>query len=168
MSLFEPIFQALEEAEARYVVVGGVATVLHGYARLTTDVDLIIDLDPTEARKVLGVLTRLGFEPRAPVAAEDFADPEKRESWIRTKHMRVFSLLDRRNPMRAVDLFVEHPINFDALFGRSELVDLDTTVVRIASLDDLILLKRIAGRPQDLLDIEELEQIRDRGARSSE
>jgi hypothetical protein len=44
--LFEPLFAALEAAGARYVVVGGVATVLQGFARLTAGVDLIVDLEP--------------------------------------------------------------------------------------------------------------------------
>ena len=48
MALFEPVFAALEMARARYVVVGGLATVLHGFARLTDDIDLVVDLDPSE------------------------------------------------------------------------------------------------------------------------
>ncbi len=43
MLLYEPLFRALNASEARYVVVGGVATVLHGYARLTADIDLITE-----------------------------------------------------------------------------------------------------------------------------
>ena len=39
MSLFEPIFEALNRQNVRYVVVGGVAVVLHGHARLTADLD---------------------------------------------------------------------------------------------------------------------------------
>ena len=53
MSLFEPIFDALNRARVRYVVVGGFATVLHGHARLTADIDLVIDLSPAEVRKAL-------------------------------------------------------------------------------------------------------------------
>jgi hypothetical protein len=58
MSLFEPIFAALETARVRYVVVGGMATVLHGYARLTADIDLIVDQAPDEARKAIRVRER--------------------------------------------------------------------------------------------------------------
>ncbi len=142
------------------MVVGGVATVLHGYARFTADVDLVIDLDPTEARKVLDVLTRLGLDPRAPVAAADFANPDIRADWVQTKNMQVFSMVDRHNPMRVVDLLVEHPVDFDELWAASKLVQLETTPVRIAGLAHLIELTRLAGRPQDLIDIEKLEEIR--------
>ncbi|MDQ3031572.1 MAG: hypothetical protein M3Y87_04085 [Myxococcota bacterium] len=53
MSSFEPIFRAPDEAGARYVVVGGLAVVLHGYARLTADIDLVVDLAPGEAIKAI-------------------------------------------------------------------------------------------------------------------
>lgn len=160
MSLFEPIIYALENEGVRYVVVGGVATVLHGYARLTADIDLIVDLNPDEARKAIRVLTALGFAPRAPVNAEDYADPNIRRMWFDDKGMRVLSLWDPHHPMREVDLFVENPIDFDLLYERSQLVALATTHVRIASIEDLIQLKRLANRPEDQRDIEALQAIR--------
>lgn len=159
VSLLEPLFDALNRAEVRYVVVGGVATVLHGFARLTADVDLAVDLSPLEAHKAIDALVGLGLRPRAPVDPVDFADPTVRGSWVRDKGMRVFSLWDPAKPMREVDLFVEHPVDFDALFARSEILPLATTTVRVASIPDLITLKRLAGRPQDLADIEALEAI---------
>lgn len=159
MSLLEPLFEALNRADVRYVVVGGVATVLHGFARLTADVDIVVDLTPAEARKAIDALVGLGLRPRAPVDAAAFADIAVRESWMRDKGMRVFSLWDPAHPMREVDLFVEHPIDFEALFARAEIVPLETTTVRVASIPDLIALKRLANRPQDVADIEALEAI---------
>ena len=160
MSLFEPIFVALENGAIRYVVVGGMATVLHGYARLTADVDLIVDQAPDEALKAIRALTALGFMPRAPVNAEDYADANMRRAWFDDKGMRVLSLWDPQHPMREVDLFVENPIDFDLLYERSQIVALTTTSVRIASIEDLIQLKRLANRPEDQRDIEALQAIR--------
>jgi hypothetical protein len=162
MALFEPIFQALNDADVRYVVVGGLATVLHGFARLTADVDLVVDLSPERARRAIDALVGLGFRPRPPVDPLGFADADTRAAWVRDKGMRVFSLWDPANPMREIDLFVEHPIPFDELWRRSELIDLGTTRVRVAAIVDLIALKRLAGRAQDLADIEALEAIRRR------
>ena len=76
--------------------------------------------------------------------------------------MQVFSFVDRANPMRAVDLFVQYPIDFESLWSRAQVMTLESTTVPVANLDDLITMKRIAGRPQDLVDIEQLEQIRQR------
>jgi len=159
VSLFEPIIDALNRVDVRYVVVGGLATVLHGFARLTADIDLAVDLAPPQARKAVEVLTGLGLRPRAPVDPLAFADPAIRGSWVRDKGMRVFSMWDPANPMREIDLFVEHPIDFEQLWARSELVALATTAVRVASIPDLIALKRLAARPQDREDIEALEAI---------
>jgi hypothetical protein len=132
MAFFEPVFEALEMAGARYVVVGGLATVLHGFARLTAAVDLIVDLEPSEATKVLSALHKIGLRPRAPVGVNDFADPAIRKGWIDDKGMRVFSLWDPAEPMREVDLFVEHPLPFHGLWERSELVELGEHRVRPA------------------------------------
>lgn len=159
VSLFEPLFDALNSAQVRYVVVGGLATVLHGHARLTADVDLVIDLSPEGARRAIETLTALGFRPRAPVEALGFVDPAIRRQWVVDKGMRVFAMWDPANPMREVDLFAEHPVDFEGLWERSEVIELSQTVVRVASIPDLIRLKRLAGRPQDLADIEALEII---------
>jgi hypothetical protein len=162
VGLFEPLFQALNASSGRYVVVGGLATVLHGHARLTADVDLIVDFDAQGLAAMLDALVALGLRPRPPVEAREFADPTRRAEWVREKGMRVFSLWDPKNPMLEVDLFVDHPMDFEDLWQRSEEVDLGGTVVRIASIPDLIQLKRLAGRPQDIQDIEALEEIEKR------
>lgn len=162
MSVFEPILQMLNAAGVRYVVVGGLATVLHGYARMTADIDLAIDLAPEEVSKVIRALVAKGFRPQVPVSAEAFADPVVREVWLREKHMRAFSLVDPSNPMRVVDLLLKPEVPFDELLARSVEAYVNKTKVRIASVDDLIALKRHAGRPHDLADIEQLEVIRRR------
>jgi predicted nucleotidyltransferase len=159
MAVFAPLFRALNEAGIRYVVVGGLAVVLHGYARLTVDVDLVIDLDEEQARRAIETLVGMGLQPRVPVNPIEFADRSTRETWIRDRGMQVFSMFDPSNPMRVVDLFVDHPLPFEDLWARSVRFDLEEMTVRVASISDLIQLKRLAGRPQDQADIEQLEAI---------
>lgn len=137
MTLFEPIFDALNEAQVRYVVVGGVAVVLRGNARLTADLDIAVDLDPDQAGKAIRALTSLGLRPRIPVDAAEFSDPAARESWARDKGMTVFTLADPDDPFRSVDLFIENPIDFEELWARSDIVDLDSTEVRVASTEPM-------------------------------
>lgn len=74
-----PYSKILNTASVRYVVVGGIATLLHGYARLTADVDLAVDLAPQEALKMIRTLTGKGFRPQVPVQAEMFA---VHEEWL--------------------------------------------------------------------------------------
>jgi hypothetical protein len=159
MALFEPLFNALNDAGVRYVVVGGLAVVLHGHARLTVDVDLVVDLDEGQALRAIDALVKMGLRPRVPVNPRDFANRSVREAWIRDRGMQVFSMFDPTNPMRVVDLFVSHPVPFEELWTRSVEFDLRDTTVRVASIPDLIRLKRLAGRPQDQADIEQLESI---------
>jgi len=161
--IFEPVMQALQAGGVRYVIVGGVAVVLQGYVRATADLDLMVDLVADESGKAIEALTALGLRPRAPVDAKDFADPEKRDQWTREKGMKVFSMFDPSNPMREVDLFVENPMDFEDVWKRAKLMDINGTPARVASIGDLIELKRISGRPKDLADIEELKALSELG-----
>ncbi|MEK7858640.1 MAG: nucleotidyl transferase AbiEii/AbiGii toxin family protein [Elusimicrobiota bacterium] len=160
MALFEPVFTALNGADIRYVVVGGLAVVLHGHPRLTADVDIVLDLEPEAARRAMSALVGLGMKARAPVDPLTFADPLQREIWISEKGMQVFTLYAPGNPLLVVDLFVRDPVPFEGLWARAEKIDLGGLVVRVASIDDLIAMKEAVGRPQDVLDIEALEALK--------
>lgn len=159
MALFEQLFEALSGRGGRYVVVGGVAVVLHGHTRFTADLDLVVDLDPDAARKTIATLEGLGLAPRVPVPAASFADPERREEWIRTKGMTVFSMVDPRNPLLTVDLFVEPPIPFEDLWERAEVMRIGRADVRVAAIPDLVRMKQAVGRPGDLEDVDRLREI---------
>ena len=159
MSIFEPILARLNEEGGRYVVVGGLAVVFHGHARLTVDLDLVVDLAPDAARRTIAALLAIGLQPLAPVDAFEFADATKRRQWIDEKGMRVFSLFDPAQPLRTVDLFVESPLDFEELWRDSESVQLRSTAIHVASIPHLIRLKRLAGRSQDRDDVARLEEI---------
>lgn len=156
---FELILDALTEGGVRFVVVGGVAVVLHGLPRFTADLDLVVALDRENALGAIGVLETLGYKPRAPVRAEDFADPSLRENWAREKGMTVFTLWSSKLPATEIDIFVQEPIPFDELSARAVRVMVGRHEVGIASAADLIRMKTEAGRPQDLNDVAELERI---------
>lgn len=159
MPLFEPVFAALNRAEVRYVVVGGLAVVLHGHARLTGDLDLVIDLSPPEASRAMSALTGLGLQPRLPVEAREFADATVRERWVQERNLEVFSLHDPENPLLEIDLFAREPLPFDELWERAERMTLEREEVAVASIPDLIRMKETADREQDRADIEALREI---------
>ena len=163
MAFFIPVFKQLNAADVRYVVVGGVATILHGYVRATTDIDLIVDLQIDEAKKAIETLSGKGYKPRIPVQAMEFADNNKRKQWIETKGMTVFSMFHPEQPGLSIDLFAQYPIPFDDLWERSQVFDVDGTDIRVCSLDDLIRLKQLAGRNKDMDDIEKLLKIKNHG-----
>jgi hypothetical protein len=156
---FDVIFVALAKGHVRYLVVGGVAVVLHGVPRFTADLDLVLDLAPANVAAALRVLGDLAYRPRAPVALADFADLAKRREWIQQKALTVLGLWSPNHPATEIDLFVEEPFPFAEAMARASLVDLGSNEVVVASIPDLIQLKRQADRPQDREDIQRLNMI---------
>ena len=156
---FEPVLSALSDAGVRYLVVGGVAVVFHGHLRTTGDLDLVVDLSPDNLARALDALERSGFQPRPPVPLKSFADPETRRSWIETKNLQVFSLWHPELPGFEVDLFVEEPFDFDHAWTRRVEVELAGTTATVVGLEDLLALKREAGRARDLEDVAVLEAL---------
>ena len=161
MDFYSTVLRELSDRNIRFIVVGGVATVLHGYARLTMDLDLVIDFSGDHLRNSLAALSALGFNPRVPVKALDFADAAIRREWIEQKGMMVFSMWRNGEPPLVVDLFSEEPFPFNEMFDRGRVVSVGGRDIRIASKKDLITMKQRAGRPKDLIDIAQLEQLDD-------
>ena len=157
----EVVVRALNDAEVRYLIAGGLAVVAHGYVRFTADVDLILELTPDNLVRALTVFERLRYRPRAPVPLASFADPEARISWAREKGMTVFSLSSPDHPATELDLFVDPPLDFGAAYARAQRSAVAREIVAtFVGYDDLIALKRAADRPQDREDIERLESLR--------
>ncbi len=154
------IIRHLNEGGVRYLVVGGLAVVAHGYVRFTADIDLLVGLDPINAANAIGVLKAMGYAPRAPVAMEEFANPVKRAEWKREKAMTVFSLFSATHPGTEIDIFVEDPLGFDqAIVNAVSFGIAQGVAAPMCSLPDLLKLKSMAGRPQDLLDIQKLKAL---------
>ncbi|HEY0143638.1 MAG TPA: hypothetical protein VGF48_22295 [Thermoanaerobaculia bacterium] len=157
--MFEELLASLDAAGVRFVVIGGVAVVIHGYARLTAAVDLVFDLTSDNVRRAVDTLTARGLQPMLPVNAADFADPEIRQRWIDHSNLQVFSMVDSKNPILTVALFPREPLPFEDLWTDATRVELGGRTIHIASLPHLIAMKRMSGRPQDLADIEKLEAL---------
>jgi hypothetical protein len=158
----EAIFGALNGCGARYLVVGGLAVVAHGFVRLTADIDLVLDPDPAALKRAIAALTTLGYRPRAPVDFAEFADPEKRREWARDKGLTVFSVFSPGHRATEVDLFLETPFDFERAYARAARFQLaDGIEGTFVGLEDLIAMKRAAARPQDLDDVEGLRSLRD-------
>lgn len=153
------VFAALADAQVRYLVVGGVAVVLHGHLRVTADLDLVVGLDADNATAAVNALAALGYRPRAPVPLSQFADAGVRASWIADKGLTVFSLWSPNAPGTEIDLFVREPFVFDEVYARAAQVELEGIRIPVLALQDLIALKQHAGRTKDLQDVEALSAI---------
>ena len=160
---FVRVLDALNAANVRYVVVGGFAALLHGNNRATADLDLVVDLTPSESLKAMAVLQSIGMRPRIPVDPLLFASPDQRTSWYQDKNMLVFTMLDPATPSLVVDLFVREPIAFSDLQRDAVKVPLQGVQIPVCSIQHLIEMKVQSGRPHDLLDIENLRLIQSGG-----
>lgn len=156
---YENVLAALQAAGVHYVIAGGFAVNLHGFLRFTKDLDLVIDLATENATNAMDVLATCGLKARVPVPLSDFADADKRREWAEERHMTVFQVWHPSDPFCTVDLFIRNPIAFEQLWAGSVVAQLGHTDCRIAGIEDLIAMKTLAGRPQDLRDIEELRRI---------
>jgi len=161
MSIYLPLFKALNQADVKYVIVGGLATVLHGYPRFTADIDLVINLEKPEAEKAIKLITSLGLQARLPVDPMDFTVESIRESWIENKNMLVFTFYDPKNPVLIVDVFVREPIPFSELSKKAVMLEMDGEAVPVCDIEHLIAMKQQAGRAKDLEDIKYLQAILD-------
>jgi hypothetical protein len=159
--VFDPIFTALHDANVDYLVVGGLAVVLHGHLRATSDIDIVLSMEQHNLENAMKALKELAYVPRAPVPIEQFANERIRESWIQEKGLTVFSLSSTKYPLVEIDLFVREPFDFQSAKQRKKIIAIDHFEIHVASIEDLIELKREAGRPLDLEDIKMLESIRD-------
>ncbi len=159
MVWFIDVAAALNRARVAYAVAGGLAVVLHGHTRMTVDLDVVLDLDHDNVMAALDTLGAMGLTPRLPVPAEDFADEAIRESWVRDRHLVAFTLHDPHDARREVDLFAHPPIAFAVLDAESVIIEVGEVPVRVVSLRHLIAMKRLAGRPQDLADIDALLRL---------
>ncbi len=163
--LYEEIIQALNKDRVDYLVAGGVAVVLHGVIRMTADLDLVLDLDTGNLKKFLSTIKTLGYRPRVPVSEKDILDPKKRRQWIEEKNMIALSFYNPKNPILLLDVLIDQeslPLRFEDMKQRSVKYKIGRLSVPLVAVDDMIVLKKAAGREQDKADIEALMVIKER------
>jgi len=157
---YEDILRKLDENKINYLLVGGMAVTFYNVPpRFTMDVDLIIDFVPKNVLRFMKVLTDLGYKPKFPVDPQDFANPKKREDWVKNKNMKVFAFYHPEREREIVDVFVEHPINYKEMEAEKKSISIKGIKISSPSKKHLIALKKMAGREQDLLDIKNLEAL---------
>ncbi len=156
---FEKILEELSIAKIKYLLIGGVAVNLHGFPRATGDLDILISLDATNVKKFVEMIKRLQWKPRLPVALDSFRDPKMRQSWIKEKGMKVFSVYNPKKEIEHIDVMVENYIDFERSYKNKKVIPVGHIKVPVASISDLIQLKRIAGRHRDQIDIRALIEL---------
>lgn len=143
LNQFRAVFASFQEHEVEYVVIGGVAAILHGVPRATFDLDVLIEATPENARRVLDALLDAGLATAALTTAEDLLAHE----------VTVFE--DRVR----VDVQTAAPgVTFEEVRLHRDVMDYQGQTFFVLSLSDLIASKRAAGRDVDLQDVRILEE----------
>lgn len=156
---YEDVFRELNKSKVRYLVVGGGAVVLHGVVRMTADLDLFVDFEEKNLLKFGEILTQLGYRPKLPVKTSDFADAYKREKWRKEKNMLVFPFFHLKRYQDHIDVFVYEPVDFEKAYKEKEFMEAGRMKIPVVSIKYLKRMKDIAGRPQDIADIEALKEV---------
>ena len=160
-SNFLEILNQLHDGHVDFVIVGGVAAALHGGTRVTFDIDIVPSLVPESCMAAVDLLWSLGARPRIPEPLERIRDVEQIKRWRTEKAMLALNFRTSDGSTE-VDLLVSESDDFEALRQRAAKVTVEGRTFFVASIDDLIEMKKRAGRPQDLLDIAQLEDIKKR------
>lgn len=147
-------------ARVRYLIVGGLAVVAHGFTRLTMDVDLVVGFGDGNEARAITALKRLGYQSRIPEPMDSYTDSQKRDAWTRDQDMLVFTVW---KGISEVDLFLQAPFDFadayaDAVWKAGD----ESGEIRLPFVDveRLITMKQAARRPKDLEDIRQLRSLR--------
>lgn len=138
------LISALNENEIEYAVCGGLALAIHGFVRATLDIDVLIQ--PESLEKACEIAAEKGYDIRG-------LDMSFKE---RAVEIRRVSKIDDNGEVLSLDLLLVTPPVEDVWETR-ETTDFLGSKLSVVSRTGLIKMKTLAGRPQDLADIERLE-----------
>lgn len=141
---FRELLSLLEKYKVRYLVVGGYAVMKYTEPRFTKDLDLWVSTAKENSKAVYAALKEFGA-PLKSLAPADFTQ----EGYF----------YQMGNPPFRLDVMMSIPgVTFETAWANRERVQVEGLVIPFISKADLIKAKEAGGRPQDLIDAEELRK----------
>ena len=159
MSMYS-LLAALTGAEVDYVLVGGLAVSLHGYQRVTMDVDVVLALNDSNLSRFIDCAVAANLKPVHPVPIDSLRNAALIDQWHREKGMLAFALREPEVTATVIDVLVRPVVPFETLKRNAIAKRVGPLSIPVASIDDLVTLKTGTGRSKDALDIEELLKIK--------
>jgi len=142
LNRLQDVFKSFQQHEVRYLVIGGVASVLHGVPRATFDLDILIDPTDDNAQRLLSALMDAGFGTAMMTNAQE----------ILAHEITVF------NDRVRIDVQTRTPgVSFQDAWSRRKTITYHGQDFFILSKEDLIASKQASGRAVDLEDVHMLQ-----------
>lgn len=148
----EALVDAFERAHVEYAVCGGLALGYHGFVRATKDIDIL--LEAARVDDALRIARSLGFDIPARKITFGLAAGTPRE-------VQRVSKMNTDGQLLTLDLLVVAPDLEEVWKSRIAIEPVAGKTMTIVSRDGLATMKRMAGRPQDLVDLQRLENLDD-------
>ena len=141
---FRDFLQALNKNDVEYLLVGGYAVILHGYSRVTADMDIWVNPTKENYKKLVHAFFDFGM-PVFDMSEENFLN---HKAWD------VFRF--GRKPT-AIDIMTKMAdLNFEQCSKQAKIFEDDDLLIRVVHYNHLIMAKKAAGRGKDLNDLENL------------
>jgi hypothetical protein len=151
----EAVIRLFGRHRVRYVLVGGLAAVTHGAPLVTQDIDVCYAREPDDLERLATALREVhaylrGVDPDLPFTLD-------------ARTLRASDTFTLATELGAIDILATPAgtSGYEELARTAERFTLFGHLVLVASLDDLIRMKRAAGRPKDLMAVEELGALRE-------
>ena len=143
---FLELLRVFAKHKVAYAVIGGYAVGIHAEPRYTKDLDILIVAEKKNAKALLAALSEFGA-PISNLSVDELATPGL---------LYVFGI----PPLRVDILNRIVGVNVKALIKRAKKIKIADTSLKVVTIADLIMLKKLAGRKQDLADIEKLKAVK--------
>lgn len=141
---FRDFIKALHRHNVDYILIGGYAVILHGYERVTADMDIWVRCNEENYIKLEHSFLTFGM-PMFDMTLKSFLD---------TANWDVFRF--GRKPV-AIDIMTKvKGLSFDEAFPSATIVNVDDIQVRLIHYEHLLAAKKQAGRAKDINDLENL------------
>lgn len=138
LNRLKDVFGSFQRHELRYLVIGGIASVIYGVPRATFDLDILIDATPENAQNLIEALLDAGFGTDSLTNAEEILSHE----------ITIFK--DRVR----IDVQTLTPgLNFQKAWKHRKVMTYQGQIFYVVSLEDLLSSKMAAGRDIDLEDV---------------
>jgi len=141
--LLKKIALQLKGASISYMVIGGQAVLVYGEPRLTRDIDITLGMGVDGLDRVKKIIKAIGLKSLV----------EKEKAFV--ERNMVLPTLDKKSGIRVDFIFSFSPYERQAI-GRARDIKLGRSLVRFASLEDVVIHKMIAGRARDLDDVKSI------------